>query len=422
MTASRRLSTEAKIVSDDRCGGRCGLTTRVLAVATVDITPWVLLKPWLQALRAGGYEVHVACAPGPYCERLAAEGFHMHAASLRRSFNPLLHIRPLFQLYRLVRKGGYAVVNTHTPVAAAVGRLAAWLAGCKNIVYTVHGFYFHENMFWLWRRLFVALEWLLGRCTDLFMFVSDEDRRTAIQTGIARPTVETVTLYNGTDLSVFFPRSACADAMERDRQELGIPQGHRVVGIVGRIVKEKGYREFFDMAKLLSRKHSDVLFLVVGDSLPTDRDSYGPVLRRRAREEGLDGRFRFTGVTSEVPKYLRMMDIFVLPSYREGFPRSVLEAMATELPVVATNIRGCREAVVHGETGFIVPPKDARALAQAVDFLLGNPEKTKDMGRAGRERAVKLYDQRVVADRFVSAFDRLLNKSASPKEAIAACD
>jgi len=143
-------------------------------------------------------------------------------------------------------------------------------------------------------------------------------------------------------------------------------------------------------------------------------------LRRRVCEEGLDGRFLFTGFTSEVPKYLRMMDIFVLPSYREGFPRSVLEAMATELPVVATNIRGCREAVVHGETGFIVPPKNAKALADAVAFLLEHPEKAKQMGRAGRERAVKLYDQRVVAGRFVAAFDRLLKRPVSPEEAVAA--
>jgi len=411
-----------KISPHDRCLRSSTPRTRVLAVATVDVTPWVLLKAWFQALRASGYEVHIACAPGPYCERLAAEGFHMHAVSLRRSFDPFLHIRPLFQLYKLVRRGGYAVVNTHTPVAAAVGRTAAWLAGCKNIVYTVHGFYFHENMAWVWRRLFVGIEWLLGGCTVLFMFVSDEDRRTAIQTGIARPTAETVTIYNGIDLSVFIPRSSCAEAIDHDRRQLGIPQGHRVVGIVGRIVREKGYREFLEMAKELSRRHDDIRFLVVGDNLPSDRDPYGPVLRRRVREEGLEKRFVFTGFTSEVPKYLRMMDIFVLPSYREGFPRSALEAMATELPVVATNIRGCREAVVHGETGFIVPPKDAKALAEAVAFLLEHPEKAKAMGRAGRERAVKLYDQRVVADRFVGAFDRLLKRSVPRKEAVAACD
>jgi len=409
-------------VSHDPCGSPLRPTVRVLAVATVDVTPWVLLKPWLQALRAGGYEVHIACAPGPYCDRLAAEGFQMHAVSLRRSFNPFLHIRPLFQLYKLARRGGYAVVNTHTPVAGTVGRVAAWLAGCKNIVYTVHGFYFHENMFWLWRRLFIAIEWLLGRCTVLFMFVSDEDHRTAIQTGIVGSTAEAVTIYNGIDLSVFSPRSSRLDAIEGDKQQLGIPRGCKVVGIVGRIVKEKGHREFLEMAKELLRKRKDVHFLVVGDSLPSDRDSYGPVLRRRVCEEGLEGRFLFAGFTSEVPKYLRMMDIFVLPSYREGFPRSVLEAMATELPVVATNIRGCREAVVHGETGFIVPPKDAKALADAVAFLLENPEKAKDMGRAGRERAVKLYDQRLVAGRFVAAFDRLFKRSVPREEAIAACD
>jgi glycosyltransferase involved in cell wall biosynthesis len=109
-----------------------------------------------------------------------------------------------------------------------------------------------------------------------------------------------------------------------------------------------------------------------------------------------------------VPEYLRIMDIFVLPSYREGFPRSVLEAMSTGLPVVATNIRGCREAVLPDETGLLVPPRDAGALYAAVRKLVSDPELALKMGAAGRERAVRLYDERLVQERFVTVLQDLL--------------
>ena len=176
-----------------------------------------------------------------------------------------------------------------------------------------------------------------------------------------------------------------------------------MVGVVGRVVKEKGYFEFAEMAGLVSANRSDVYFLVVGDALPSDRDGIVAELRSRVVAAGLDDRVRFTGFTDNVAEYLQVMDIFVLPSYREGFPRSVLEAMGTALPVVATNIRGCREAVVHGETGLLVPPRNGPALAEAVNRLLSNTDLARGMGSAARERAVHLYSQRLVQDRFVRA-------------------
>jgi len=142
--------------------------------------------------------------------------------------------------------------------------------------------------------------------------------------------------------------------------------------------------------------------MVVGDSLPSDRDQFGPALRRQVQEAGLADRFVFTGMTDQVPAYLALMDIFVLPSYREGFPRSILEAMAVGLPVVATNIRGCREAVVEGGTGFIVPPRDGKALAIAIERLLSSPPLREQMGRQAQRLVAERYDHRKVRKVFVS--------------------
>jgi lipopolysaccharide/colanic/teichoic acid biosynthesis glycosyltransferase len=236
-----------------------------------------------------------------------------------------------------------------------------------------------------------------------------------LREGIARDVATTTTIFNGVDLEAYAPSSAAPGIAERVRGELSIPTGAPVVGIVGRVVREKGYFEFAEMAGLVSRERGDVYFLVVGDALPSDRDGIASALRNRVNATGLGDRFRFTGFTDQVADYLQAMDIFVLPSYREGFPRSVLEAMSTALPVVATNIRGCREAVVHGETGLLVPPRDGRAMAAAVGGLLREPDLARSMGAAGRQRAVRLYGQRLVQSRFVEVVKGALRDETAEK-------
>jgi len=396
----------------------CGPEThpRILAICTLDVMAWKLLLPWFRALQEAGYEVHIACAKGSWFEQLGAKGFHMHDVPLRRRMNPLMHIRPLWALCRLIHRERFALVNTHSPVAAAVGRLAAWLAQAPAVVYTVHGFYFHDNMPWWKRRSFIALEWLLGRMTDGFMFVSDEDRQTSLREGIAADAAKATTIYNGVDLAAYPPKGSVSGTAADLRRKLDIPQGAPVVGIVGRVVREKGYIEFAEMASLVSAGRSDIYFLAVGDALPSDRDGVVAEFRRRVDAAGLEDRFRFTGFTDRVADCLQLMDVFVLPSYREGFPRSVLEAMSSALPVVATDIRGCREAVVNGETGLIVPPRNGPALAEAVSGLLNNPDLARRMGDAGRARAVRLYDHRFVQSRFVDVIQTALQQNRAAME------
>lgn len=384
---------------------------RVLVVCTLDMMAWVLLRPYWQTLLQAGCEVHLACSRTTYVELLAREGLTVHEVPLRRRLNPLVNLPALWLLYRLMRRYKYALVNTHSPVAAAVARLAAWVSGVRLVVYTVHGFHFHEDMPRVFRKLFITIEWLLGKVTRHFLFVSEEDQATALREGIAPNAEATTVISNGIDLDSFPSKLSCEAEGLATRARLGIPPTARVVVIVARIVKEKGYREFLEMATAISSSRTDVFFLVVGDALPSDHGRIGHQFRTGVKMAGLESRFRFTGFTPCVSEYLRAADIFVLPSYREGFPRSVLEAMASGLPVVATMIRGCREAVVDGVTGLLVPPRDSRALTCAVASLLDNPDAARRMGAAGRLRAVRLYDQRLMQHRIITAFERLLGWS-----------
>jgi glycosyltransferase involved in cell wall biosynthesis len=249
------------------------------------------------------------------------------------------------------------------------------------------------------RLAFTAVEWFLGHVTNGFMFVSDEDSRTAQRLGIAGEGARVCTIYNGVDVDAFRSRGADDPIVDqlRDRHQLG---GSIVIGTVGRIVKEKGYREFLEMAARLTRDGVDAKYVIVGDSLPSDRDNFGPVFRNLVTEAGLAERFVFTGMTDRVADYVALMDIFVLASYREGFPRSVLEAMSTGVPVVTTDIRGCREAVRNEISGLIVKPADAEGLTDAVRRLVHNSSERLEMGRQGRTLAIELYDYRQVQKRF----------------------
>lgn len=398
------------------------MPVRILTLCATDATAWILLTPGLRALKRCGYEVHVACADGQYCENLRREGFTVHTIGFRRTFAPWANLKPLLQLWALIRRNRYDIVNTHTPVAAMVGRIAARMAGCRAIVYTVHGFYFHENTRPLWRSLFVSIEWLLGGITHHFIFVSGEDHRTAIDTGIRRGKAGAITLYNGVDAQFFSPRECEPVAARLLRQRLQIPEETPVIGIVARIVREKGYPEFLEMARRVTARRKAV-FLVVGDTLPSDRDHFGDAFRTSVDQAGMTGWFRFTGHTDKVGDYLRVMDIFVLPSYREGFPMSVLEAMSCGLPVVASNIRGCREAVIEEETGLLVAPGSSDDLYQAVERLLRDPALASRLGRAGRQRVISEFSSDLIHARLVAYVDQIcLSREAGiPQPRSAAC-
>jgi glycosyltransferase involved in cell wall biosynthesis len=362
---------------------------------------WGVLRPWLEALRDEDFEVHIACANGPYISRLRESGFEVHLVDMRRTFAPWMHLLPLFRLWRLMRAGRFDMINTHGPIGGLLGRLAARMAGCRNVVAMIHGFYFHENMRRASRWPYIALEWVLGRCTDHFLFVSDEDHASARRLRIMSAGAKSLTLYNGVDTEHFVPREVLPRRGAGIRRRLEIGPSRVVVGIVARIVREKGFREFLEMAAMTVAAGSDAIFLVVGETLATDRDQYGEIFRREVRERGLDSHFRFAGETEEVASYLNAMDVFVLPSYREGFPVSILEAMSSGLPVVATNIRGCRESVVEGETGLLAPVRDSAALAERVGSLIRDEGRARGMGAAGRSRVVACFERRAVQRRFV---------------------
>jgi glycosyltransferase involved in cell wall biosynthesis len=366
---------------------------KICQLCTVDFSLHHFLLPLMVSMRDAGHEVIGMCADGPLVEPVREAGFRVETPPLARSFNPLQAVAAIFRLYKLLRRERFDLVHVHTPAAAFVGRIAARLAGVPRIVYTAHGFYFHENMAWPKRWLIVVMEWLAGRFTHTLFTQSDEDAAVAKRLGLCR-TGDILPIGNGSDPARFHP---CTDQAARQemRAELGVEGDKPVIVMIGRLVAEKGYPELIEAMRAL-----DAHLWIVGERLVSDHaQPIDHALKMIENDPWLSRKIKLLGYRSDVPDLLRAGDIFVLPSHREGMPRSIIEAMLTGLPVVATNIRGSRELVVDGETGVIIPVGDVGEISNALQTLIADRETMSRMGTAGLERARARYDETQVVRR-----------------------
>jgi glycosyltransferase involved in cell wall biosynthesis len=251
------------------------------------------------------------------------------------------------------------------------------------VAYTCHGFLFNQPGPLPRRAASFVLEWLGGRMTDIFLTVSAEEAADARRLLIAR---HAVPVLNGRDPVRFRPDPS---ARARLRAELGATEQTVVIAIVSRLVRHKGHAELAAALRALP-EDLPVALWVVGDRLPTDR---GPDVVAELRAAGLGERLRLLGYRDDIAAILAAADIFALPSHFEGLPMSVIEAMLCGLPVIATDIRGPREQVVAGETGWLVPPRLVQPLSQALRRLIVEPSLRARMGEAGRRRALELFNE-----------------------------
>ena len=358
---------------------------KIIELTNVDFSLRHFLLPLMRGIRARGHEVVGVCAEGPLLDGVRAEGFRVVGLPLTRRISPLAHARAFLALVRLFRAERPDLVHAHMPLSGFLARLAARCAGVPRIAYTCHGFWFNNPGPWPRRAAGFVMEWLAGQITDIYLTVSQAEAEDVRRLRIsARATA----VGNGRDPALFHPDPA---ARARIRATLRVPDDRVVVIAVSRLVRHKGYPE---LAAAMRDVPAAELW-VVGERLASDR---GEDMVAALRDSGLGARLRLLGYREDVAALLAAADIFALPSHFEGLPMSVIEAMLTGLPVVATDISGPQEQVVDGETGLLVPPRQVAPLAAALTRLAGDPALRAAMGEAGRARACALYDEaRVVA-------------------------
>ncbi|MHA1165381.1 MAG: glycosyltransferase, partial [Alphaproteobacteria bacterium] len=236
-------------------------------------------------------------------------------------------------------------------------------------------------------------EWLAGRVTHVLFTQSQEDAETARALKLVSGGVIEA-IGNGVDARRFHAQGSKAERIGV-RGDIGTPEDAVVIITLGRLVAEKGFPELID-----AMRDVEAHLWVVGERLESDHAfSIDYAITLAQGDASLKQRVHFLGYRSDIPELLRSADIFVSASHREGMPRSIIEAMMCGLPVVATNIRGSREEVVHGETGLLVQMKNPEGLALALRALAEEPDTRKKWGDTGRERALDLYDETKVIAR-----------------------
>jgi glycosyltransferase involved in cell wall biosynthesis len=377
---------------------------RVAHVTTVDLSLRYLLLNQLERIRDEGYDVVGISAAGPDVATVEAHGIPHFAVPMTRRFTPLADLRALWALTRLMRRERFDVVHTHTPKAGLLGQLAARLSGVPVVVNTLHGFYFHEGTKPLPRRFYIWMERIAARCSDTILSQNKEDIATAIDEGIAPPEL-LKWLGNGIDIARFDRRRLSDDRLDALSKSVGIDRAGPVVGFVGRLVEEKGILDLLQAAKSVASAIPNVQFLIVG---PYDEEKPDALRPDVAERYGVSDRCRFLGMRQDMPELYALMDVLVLPSYREGFPRAPMEASAMGVPAVVTDIRGCREAVDPGVNGLLFPVGNADALARSLIELLSDDERRSRMGAAGRAMAEERFDEQKVFERVLNEYQRLL--------------
>ena len=340
------------------------------------------------------FEVSVWCITdgGEIAEELKENGVEVKILGIHSYYNPF----KILKLSRLLRKAKPDIVHTHGYFASVIGRIAAKIAGVLVIINHVHSTY------WDYKKRNFRMEKLLSRFTHKIICCSKAVEDFVSSQDVIKPE-KTLVIYNGVAESRFSSSKNASSV----KAQLGIDSGDRVVGTVSSLAPHKGHEYLFQAAPLVLRASAHAKFLIVGDGILQDK------LKEQVKDLSLSSAVIFTGTRKDIPEILSAVDVFVLPSSsREGLGISIIEAMAAEKPVVATDIGGIPEVVQNGETGLLVPPRDPEALAHAVIDLFQNPGKAEEMGRQGRIK----FKQELTNKRMLREVENLYKASIIQKK------
>jgi glycosyltransferase involved in cell wall biosynthesis len=351
-------------------------------------------------IHGAGWESSLVAGPalgseGSLERECEAKGVRLiRAPHLVREIAPLQDLRALRYLKSVIRKERPHIVHTHTSKAGILGRMAARSCRVPVVIHTPHGHVFHSYESRFKTEAFIRAErWCAARA-DRLVALTPNERKEHLDLRIGRPEQWAV-VHSGIDFAPYLEARLHRSDI---RAEFGIPADARVIGTVGRLVPIKGQRYLVEAFAGLAKGAPDLRLMLVGDG---DRRAE---LTRQGRELGLrvidheaepgaasGPAIHLTGFRRDVPRLMGAMDLFALPSLNEGMGRVLAEAMAVELPCVASRVSGTPDVVEEGVTGLLVPPRSASALGQALKSVLDDPIRATEMGAAGRRRALATF-------------------------------
>lgn len=373
---------------------------KVVLFANTDWYLYNFRRSLITALRDRGDEVVLISPPGPYGERLRALGVRWEPIPMdRRSLNPFRELNLLAKLWRIFRKEKPKIVHSFTIKCAVYGSIAARCAAVPGRVNAIAGmgyvFTSGDLTAWLLRPIVRGLIRLaLGGAHTRTILQNPDDLGALASSGSLPPGTARLIPGSGVDCTRFSARA-------KPREQCRAPR----VLLPARLLWDKGVAEYISAARQVRGAGRQVRFLIAGEPDAGNPASVPPDLVRDWVSEGV---VEWLGHVEDMPTLFSSVDIVVLPSYREGLPKGLIEAAASGLALITTNVPGCREVVTHEVDGLLVPVRDANALAAAIERLLEDPDQAAAFGKAAREKAIARFDEAIIVGSTLAVYDELI--------------
>lgn len=364
---------------------------KILRITTVSHSLDLLLKGQLKYVGEKGFDFHIACSQDDAVLKIEKrEIVKYHKLELTRTLSPIKDLVSLFNTILLIRKIKPDIVHSHSPKAGIVGMLASFICNVPLKVHTVAGLPLTETK-GVKKWVLIQVERLTYYCSDFVLSNSVNQKKYILKKIYNSPKVKIIGKgsSNGVDLEYFNSFSVDNNFIDNFKQENNIFSNDIVLCFVGRLTYYKGVNELITVFRKLSKKHSNIKLLLVGPL-----EELNPLEKSTLKEINENVNIISLGHQSDIRPYLKMSDIFVFPSYREGFPQSLMQAAAMNLACIATDINGCNEILEDGETGILIEPKNIDSLFSAVDLLLNDKELRFTMANKARLKMEEFYEQK----------------------------
>ena len=376
---------------------------KICQVCAVDFTFEYFLNQLILKQKKIGWDVTCLSSKGKYLNYLSKIGFNVKAINVARDYNIIDKFNTIIHFYNYFKKEQFDIIHTHTPLVSILVRISCLFIKKTKVVYTAHGFYFHENMNFFSYNFFLFIEKFLSLFTDLTFIQSKEDYKIANKKFYNKKKI--FYIGNGINLKRFNSKNVIKKNIKKIKKRYGLNNDLFIVGMICRLVEEKGVIEFLEASYLFSKEEKKFKAILIGKRIKNEH-SKSIQIKINQYKRLMGDKLIITGEVKNVEDYLKLFSVFCLPSYREGLPRSIIEAMSMKLPVITTNIRGCRELIKNNINGFIIPIKNSRSIYNQIKILKKFKNIRKKMGLINFKK-VKLFHNE---EKIVNKQNVLINK------------
>lgn len=386
---------------------------KICIVTTTDYSLDCMFPDFFHLLLAKNYQVTAICAKtldGSYSDNVRKQAVEVINVPMARQISIMQDLKCLWMLFLIFRKEKFDIIHYSTPKASFLAAIAGRLAGGSFLLYTLRG-QGYMSVEGLKGYIAKFCEQIACRLAHRVIVISKSLKDEAVREKLLSENKAEVLgsgSSKGVNLDQFSRKHQVKSNAEIIRQKLNISKEDIAIGCAGRLTEEKGVHELVEAFSKLSQRFDHLHLILIGDQdhrIPLKDD----ILKKIAESRSIHQ----IDFTQEFPSYLAALDIFVLPSYREGFGNVIIEASAMQLPVIASDIPGCRDALIDGTTGILVKPKHVPSLREALARLIENPSERERLGNNGFNWIRENFDRRVVWERLMNIYDEIFSDHSS---------